>query len=259
VLRIHALLSCSFISATFLAAQDVNSGKAIFRSNCAFCHGVTGVGGRGPSLVTAKTTQNTSDADLRTIIQKGVAGTQMPAFDNITGDDLNHLVDHIRSLAASGVVSAPVSGNAKHGAELYAKSGCANCHRIGNSGGDYGPSLTRIGGARSSEYIKQSLLDPSSEIPQEYEGVTVVTAAGKKVTGARVNEDSFSVQLRLPDSSFGLFKKSDLKSVTYETKSLMPAYSKLPPGDLQDLLAYLDTLRGNTIATDDATKAKGIH
>jgi cytochrome c oxidase cbb3-type subunit 3 len=242
-----------------LSAQDHNSGKALFRSNCAFCHGVTGVGGRGPSLVTARISQGTSDADLTRIIQKGIAGTSMPAFESIDGDDLNKLIEHIRSLASSGAVAAPVSGDAKHGAQVYAANACGACHRVGEKGGDYGPNLTRIGGARSTEYIRQSIVEPSADIPQEYEGVTIVTAQDKKLTGVRVNEDTFSIQLRLQNGQFALYKKSELKSVTYEKKSPMPAYEKLPAKDLQDLLAYLDTLRGNVSAMDDATKAKGIH
>jgi cytochrome c oxidase cbb3-type subunit III len=257
--RLTSLLCCSIVSAVSLAAQDHNSGKALFRSNCAFCHGVTGVGGRGPSLITARISQGASDADLTRIIQKGIAGTSMPAFENIDGEDLTKLVAHIRSLAGSGASSAPVTGDAAHGASVYAQNGCAACHRVSDSGGDYGPNLTRIGGARSSEYIRQSIVDPSSDIPPDYEGVSVVTVDDKKVTGIRVNEDTFSLQLRLQNGKFGLFKKSGLKSVTYEKKSLMPAYDKIPAKDLQDLLAYLDTLRGNVSAITDATKAKGIH
>lgn len=253
----HRALLLLFVSV--LSAQDPNSGKAIFRSNCAFCHGVTGVGGRGPSLITAKISQGTSDADLKTIIRKGIAGTSMPAFDNLEGDDLDRLVAHIRSLAGSGVSDAPVTGDAKHGAEVYARSACGACHRVGNAGSDYGPALTRIGGARSSEYIRQSIVEPSADIPPDYEGVTIVTAQGQKLTGVRVNEDTFSIQLRLQNGRFGLFKKSDLKSVTYEKKSLMPSYEEMAATDLQDLLAYLDTLRGSVAAIDDATRAKGIH
>jgi cytochrome c oxidase cbb3-type subunit III len=134
---------------------------------------VSGAGGRGPSLITARVSQSIPDAGLKEIIRKGIAGTSMPAFDALDGDDLDKLVTHIRSLAGSGVSSAPVSGDAEHGAQVYARSGCAACHRVGESGSDYGPNLTRIGGSRSSEYIRQSVVEPSADIPPEYEGVTV--------------------------------------------------------------------------------------
>ena len=43
-----------------------------------------------------------------------------------------------------------------------------------------------------------------------------------------------------------------------ETKSLMPAYKSLPTGDLQNLLAYLDTLRGGPNSGAEVKKEKGI-
>ena len=42
------------------------------------------------------------------------------------------------------------------------------------------------------------------------------------------------------------------------TKSLMPAYPSLPSEDLQDLLAYLDTLRGDLKPGAAAKKADEI-
>jgi putative heme-binding domain-containing protein len=183
----------------------------------------------------------------------------MPAFDGLEGDDLDNLVAHIRSLAGSGAIGSPLTGDSKHGAEVYLRSGCAACHRIGETGSDFGPNLTRIGGARSREYIRQSIVEPSADIAPEYEGVTVVTAKDQRVTGIRVNEDTFSVQLRLQNDRFAMYRKSDLKTVTYPSKSLMPSYDKLPTRDLQDLLAYLDTLRGNISAGGDANQAKGVH
>jgi cytochrome c oxidase cbb3-type subunit III len=250
--------SLVLIDAIF-AQETVTAGKAIFRSNCAFCHGLTGTGGRGPSLVSANIIQNTTDAALTGIIQKGIAGTTMPAFDSFHADDLSNLVAFIRSLSASGAKSEPISGDTKHGAQVYAQNGCAACHRIGETGSNFGPDLTRIGAARSAEYIQQSILDPSADIPEDFRGVSIVTMDGKHITGVRVNEDTFSVQLRLQNDKFALYRKSSLKSVEDEKKSLMPAYSKLTAKDLQDLRAYLDTLRGSVASTADAEKAKGIH
>jgi putative heme-binding domain-containing protein len=256
--RVFWLLCGGLSFAAALPAQEQNSGKALFRSNCAFCHGVTAAGGRGPSLLTARIAQSSDDA-IRNIIRRGIAGTTMPAFDNIEGDDLDKLLAYIRSLAGSGATTGSIAGNAKHGEKIYSQSGCAGCHGIGDSGSSFGPALTRIGGARSAEYIRQSIVDPSADIPPEYEGVTIVTKEGKRITGVRVNEDTFSIQLRLPNEKFAMFSKSDLAEVIYEKKSLMPAYGNLAAGDLQDLLAYLDTLRGDVAATTDATKAKGVH
>ncbi|MDQ6677662.1 MAG: hypothetical protein M3Z09_10245, partial [Acidobacteriota bacterium] len=129
----------------------------------------------------------------------------------------------------------------------------------GNTGSVYGPELTRIGAARSVDYLKQSITDPSADIQPEYEGITAVTRDGKKIRGVRINEDTFSVQIRKPDQTFALFSKAELKEVVAETKSLMPAYTNMPAKDLNDLIAYMETLRGGVTASTDAQKAKGIH
>lgn len=238
--------------------QDIASGKAIFRSNCAFCHGITAKGGRGPSLISPKVIHNTSDQELQSIVRNGIPGTTMPAFSSFEKDDLAKLIHYIRTLAGSGVSDTPVAGNAAHGRDLYTANGCAGCHRIGDAGSSYGPELTRIGGARSSEYIKQSIVDPSADIAPEYEGVTAVARDGKKIRGVRINEDTFTLQLRQPNEKFAMFDKSELQDVLHETKSLMPAYNRLSAADLQDLLAYLDSLRGGLLSGADAQKAKGI-
>ncbi len=239
--------------------QDIASGKALFRSNCAFCHGLTAAGGRGPSLISERLIRNTSDGEIQAIIKNGIAGTTMPAFNDLQKDDLEHLTSYIRNLAGTNVKPAALLGDPAHGKQIYAANGCANCHRIGDTGSIYGPELTRIGGARSAEYLKQSILEPSADIPTDYEGVTATLRDGKKVRGVRVNEDTFSIQIRKPDQSFAMFQKSELQDVTPEKKSLMPAYAKLPAKDLNDLVGYLETLRAGATGSKEADKAKGIH
>jgi putative heme-binding domain-containing protein len=243
-----------------LAAQDagpIEDGKSIYRSNCAFCHGLTGGGGRGPALAQGNFVHGSTAAEIRRVIEEGVPGTNMPAF-RMEPDELDHLVAFIQSFSGAGVKRPAVAGNAARGRDVYARSGCAGCHRIGGQGSVYGPDLTRIGAARSGDYIKDSVVNPSADIPGEYEGVTVVTRDGKRITGIRVNEDSFSVQLRDPAQKFRMFQKNEVREVIQEKKSLMPPYASMGPEDLQSLLAYLDSLRGDLKTGADVRKAEGI-
>jgi cytochrome c553 len=55
-----------------------------------------------------------------------------------------------------------------------------------------------------------------------------------------------------------MFSKDELESVNYERKSLMPAYKSLSESDLQNLVAYLTTLRGTPEASATTKKAEGI-
>jgi putative heme-binding domain-containing protein len=242
-----------------LAAQDdaLEDGKALYRSNCAFCHGLTGGGGRGPALAQGQYVHGSSAGEIRRVIVNGVPGTNMPAFQMEAGE-LDHLVAFVRAFSGAGVKRPPIPGDAAKGRDVYARSGCAGCHRIGGAGSVYGPDLTRIGAARSSQYIKDSVVNPSADIPEDFEGVTVVARDGKRSTGIRINEDTFSVQMREPSQKFRMFQKSETREVIHEKKSLMPAFTTLGQDDLQNLLAYLDSLRGDVKTGADVRQAEGI-
>jgi cytochrome c oxidase cbb3-type subunit III len=237
---------------------ELDQGKAVYRSNCAFCHGLTAQGGRGPSLTASAMLRTAGDAAIKTVITRGVPGTTMPAFQ-FEKDDLDSLLGFLHSLSGGGSTPAKSAGDAKAGELIYSRNGCGNCHRVGNTGSIYGPELTRIGAGRSAEYLRESIVDPSADIAENYSGITVVTQDGRRVTGVRVNEDTFSVQIRKPDQAFALFDKSQAKEVIHESKSMMPAYTHLSATDLQNLLAYLSTLRGEQASGADANKAQGIH
>lgn len=238
--------------------SEIADGKALYRSNCAFCHGLTGRGGRGPALANRQLMHGNSAAELRSVIKDGVPGSTMPSFGRMDAEELDRLIAFVQQLTGGNAQNTPLPGNAVHGAEVYARQGCASCHRIGGQGSVYGPDLTRVGAGRSSDYIRESLLDPSADVPAEYEGVSVVTRDGKRVSGVRVNEDTFSVQLRDLSQNFRVFQKNAVREVVHETKSLMPAYKSLAPADLTDLLAYLDSLRGETKTGAGVRKSEGI-
>ena len=74
--------------------------------------------------------------------------------------------------------------------------------------------------------------------------VTVVTRDGRRITGVRRNEDTFSLQMIGTDDRIHLFLKKDLKKIIRGQKSLMPAYSEqeLSKEGLRDLLAYMASL-----------------
>ncbi len=255
-LLLTGLLALSPLCAQF-NGDPVEEGRFLYRSNCAFCHGLTGGGGRGPALNRKELMHGSTIEDVKRVVRSGVPGTNMPAFEMET-EELDRLAMFVRSLAGGGGPHAPVPGDPAKGREVYARSGCAGCHVIGEQGSVFGPDLTRIGGGRASDYIRESLINPSADIPQEFEAVTVVTRDGKRITGLRINEDTFSIQLRDQAQNFRMFQKSQLREVIYEKKSLMPSYASLPAEDLQNLLAYLDTLRGDLKTGAEVRKAEGI-
>jgi putative heme-binding domain-containing protein len=236
-------------------AAPIDHGRAIYRSNCAFCHGLTGTGGRGPNLVSG---QLKPDAELKTIVKNGIPGSTMPAFANFDPSELNSLVLFMKHLAGTNRTPEKVNGNPKLGRELYSKLGCSNCHQVGTEGSTYGPELTRIGNARPVHYLRESITEPGADIPEQFEGVTVVTKDGKRFTGIRANEDTFSVQIRMPDQTYRSFIKADVKEVVHEKRSLMPAYKNLKPGELENLVAYMASLRAAAQQGAKTKQAEGI-
>ena len=131
---------------------------------------------------------------------------------------------------------------------------------IQGQGGRLGPDLSRIGASRSEAYLVDSIREPSKDLSDGlfdpnnalgfsliYDSVTVVTKSGERIIGVAKDEDTFSVQLLDTKQNLQFFLKKDVKEVIHERKSLMPAYSEqmLNPAALQDVVAYLVSLRGD--------------
>lgn len=225
-------------------SSSLQQGQALFRSNCAFCHGGNARGGRGPNLVSAPLAHGDTNESLMHVIRTGVPGTTMPAFSEFTDEELAQIVAYLHSLSKNETRQQHIPGDPRQGRELYESNGCAGCHRINGVGSIFGPDLTRIGAARSIEYLRESIVQPSADIPEEFEGVTVALRDGAHVRGIRINEDGFSLQLRDASQKIRMFQKDELSGVVYEKQSLMPAYNQLAPADLDSLVAYLASLKG---------------
>ena len=74
-----------------------------------------------------------------------------------------------------------------------------------------------------------------------------VTADGKRIIGIRLNEDTWSIQLRDLSDHLLSFWKEDLASLEKQPgRSPMPSYrGRLSDHELDDLVAYLVSLRGD--------------
>jgi cytochrome c oxidase cbb3-type subunit 3 len=237
--------------------KAAKAGEFQFRINCAFCHGLGARGGgRGPDLTRRQKRHGNSDVDLFRTINQGIPGTAMPPNGTtgqgvgMTDEEIWQVIAYLRSIQRRPERSR---GNAAHGKELfYGDANCSGCHMVEGKGGRLGPDLTTVGGARTADYIVDSVRNPSrrlaqglseatKEFPQEYETVTVVTGDGKEITGVTLNEDSFTVQLMDTSERLYSFEKDQLRSFKKSRVSLMPAYdtSLLSDKDLQDIVAYL--------------------
>ena len=249
------LLVPAFVMMTCLRAQG--TGETLFREHCAPCHGIKGDGGRGANLAVRKLPRAPDDATLGAIIAQGIPGTEMPVT-RMTDAERAALVKYVRSLGQTQ--AAHVNGNAARGEELFwSKGRCGQCHTVGARGGRIGPDLTNIGERRGPANLRQSILDPEAETPENfgqyrkviympdnYLRVRVVTGEGKEITGVRVDEDTFTIQIRDDASRFYSFRKDQLKELHKDWgKSPMPGYRTVfTENELNDVIAYLASLTG---------------
>lgn len=232
----------SITSNPYSTPEDRIAGMRSFSSACAACHGREGAGGsNGPSLTTGTFKHGGSDGDLFRTITKGVPDTPMAAFP-YEGREVWQLITFIRSLnLARGATGA--EGDPTKGAAIFAANGCGRCHTAGNEGGFSGPDLNDIGMRRSLTQLEASIVNPNAEVSPDYWSLRAKTKSGKLISGIRLNEDMDSFQIRDNAGHLLSLLKSKLARWEIVRTSPMPAFQKLRPVELENLIAYLANLR----------------
>jgi putative heme-binding domain-containing protein len=237
---------CATVLAQAVAAKpDPIVGKKVFQDDCSACHGLDGGGGRGPSLHRPKLNHAADEKSLRAVLENGIA-PGMPAAWFLTEEEIADVASYVLTLGT--VPQEKVPGDPVRGATVYTHAHCDVCHTLGGQGNTVGPDLTDVGARRGAGVLLQTLEHPEGTIPEGFLLIEAVPLSGNTVRGIRVNEDSFSIQLRDPSGRFYSFRKADLK----ELKKLrgmtpMPSYQKhFSATEIEDLVAYLAAQRGQS-------------
>lgn len=227
----------------YTSAVDLALGQKLYNGRCAGCHGLTGDGGKGANLAVRDLPRAGTDVALYRIVRYGIPETEMPAT-LMASREVWQISAFVRSLGSSS--NEAVQGNVARGEQVVgAKGGCLQCHAIAIKGGRLGPALTDIGGKRSPGHLRSKILEPALEITETFRVATVTTKAGKKISGVRLNEDPFSIQIRDFSDEIHSFFKEQLASVQVERRTTMPSYKgRLSEAEIEDVVAYLLTLRG---------------
>lgn len=241
------LLLLSLQTNPHASADDVESGKRVFRVHCASCHGADGRGGRGSDLASGELYHGATDADLYRNIEEGIPGTEMPA-NWLVPKRLWQVVAFVRSLSGTEAASSTTStgGDVSRGRDLLrGKGGCLECHRVGREGGFAGPDLSSVGSRRAPEHLKASLIAPEEEISRDYWIATVSPSDGSiGTTGYVRNEDRHYLLLLDLEGKLRTFEKSGLQQVEKLRRSMMQSYDGVfDDAELEDLVAYLASLR----------------
>lgn len=239
-----------------LTADD--RGERLYQTDCASCHGPRGEGGVGPPLAVPRLNRVRDGEALVKLIGRGVEETEMPPSRR-TGAEIAALATWVQRLAQRPPEKVP--GDARRGERLYlGKGGCAICHAIAGRGGALGPDLSDIGLRRGASHLRTALVQPEAAVPRAFSSyrndvsltqnflqVRVVTAAGEELVGVRVNEDTFSIQVRDATNRIRSFWKAELRALHKDWgRSPMPSYATaFSAAELDDLVAFLVAQRGD--------------
>lgn len=227
----------------FTSEADVQQGSSLFQTHCAVCHGANGEGGRGADLTAGLYRRGGRDPELYASIRFGIPGTDMAPV-RVTDDDVWKLVAFVKRLGSQGLrEKAP--GDPVAGRAVFQGMGCVVCHSVNKEGGTLGPDLTDVGRRRGLKFLAESLAKPEAEIPIAYRAVEIVLKSGSTVSGIRLNRDDLSIQIRDTGDNFRSFLMENVKEVRYDKPSLMPSYAALDPKDFTNVIAYLNSLKGN--------------
>ena len=246
-----ALMVCTGVFSNSLLAQQHDfwgddsktnppPGQHTFNSNCSGCHGLDGRGGdKGPGIAAS----GLSDAQLSTIISKGIPGAGMPAFHQFSAPQIRNIISYVRILQGK-LAERTLPGDPTRGKDIFfGKAECSSCHAISGTGGFLGPDLSVYGSDASAKAIRDEIVRASRTATSGYRPAVVTKLDGSQVEGVVRNEDNFSLQLLTKDGSFHFLQKSDLQNIERPARSLMPTNygERLSPTELNDLVSFLMT------------------
>ena len=94
------------------------------------------------------------------------------------------------------------------------------------------------------ESVQLLVFEDPAFFHSRYRGVQVVLKSGQTVTGIRLNRDDLSIQLRDTRDNLRSFLVENVKEIRFDKPSLMPAYASMDRKDLEDVVAFLNSLKG---------------
>lgn len=225
---------------------EIERGAKLFSVTCITCHGESGDMVPGVNLSKGQFRHASSDEDLLLIIRNGIPGTAMPP-NALANADLVALVSYLHSMR--DFQSRPVVlGDAKRGQALFeGKGACLGCHAVNGKGSRLALDLSDVGAIRSPAYLENSLLDPNSVAQPQHRFLRAVKRDGTVISGRRLNEDTYTVQLIDDKERLISLSKPDLREYSILKTAGMPSYKdKLTARERADLVAYLISLKGGS-------------
>ncbi len=130
-------------------------------------------------------------------------------------------------------------GVAFEGKKIYMQS-CGRCHLLFGEGGRIGPDLTTF---KRDDVMRilLNIVNPSAEIREGFESITVVSTDGRTVNGFLADQDNRVVVVRGIDGQNITIARDDIEEIVPSKKSLMPEglLNNLTDEQIRNLFTYL--------------------
>jgi putative heme-binding domain-containing protein len=146
------------------------------------------------------------------------------------------------------------AGDPRNGRTLYEDPrnlGCPRCHTVDGRGGDIGPEMSLVGAFYDRSTIAESILYPSRVVAGGYRQLIVQTKDGEVLSGQPRRETADELVLADGEGQLHSIRKADIEERRLSDVSPMPEglADGLSPEEFADLVAYLESLKGETIDT----------
>jgi putative heme-binding domain-containing protein len=130
--------------------------------------------------------------------------------------------------------------NAETGKAVFAKSACAQCHKVGETGATIAPALDGIG-TRGLERLLEDVLDPNRNVDQAFRVTSITTQDGLIVNGFGPREEGQTLVLFDQTGKAVRLQTADIAERAVLPLSPMPANlsEQIPEDDFYQLMAYL--------------------
>ena len=244
---IGATAFVALATAPLSRARAATPGERIYQRECAGCHGPRGEGGRGPALAVPKLSRAADRAALIDIIEDGIDGTEMP--DTRLQERAGPPGGGLGAAAGAAARRTRAGRRRPRARALLRQGGLPALPRPGRRGGRHGrrphrhrspagrgpPARARSPSRRPACRSAPRRTGTTSTSPRTSCRCGWCPGRARRCCGVRVNEDTFSIQVRDASNRVHSFWKTELRELHKEWgRSPMPSYAEtLQPDELR--------------------------
>jgi putative heme-binding domain-containing protein len=137
-----------------------------------------------------------------------------------------------------------LDGNERNGQYVFQRV-CSTCHKVRNTGFQFGPELTDVGKRLSRRELIESIIEPSKKVDPKYVTTTIITVEGKTEVGFVAQKDEKSLTLLTTEGKQKIIPLDQIDDSFETNQSSMPENlaSTLAPAEFLDVVEYLTELK----------------